>query len=101
MDVRIMRFGRRAVGLHGLQIAEHGSDAPRGEHVGSLRSTHERSDLMVCAQRRVEHSGADISGRASKKDPHASSYIIIQWMRRDTLLDFFHDVSAGRGEFLV
>src|SRR5687768_1177455 len=101
MDVRIMRFSRRTVGLHGLQIAKDGSDAPGGERVGSLRGAHERSDLMICAQRRVEYRGTDISRRSGKKDLHAGSYIIIQRMRRDTLLDFFHDVSAGRGEFLV
>jgi long-chain acyl-CoA synthetase len=56
---------------------------------------------MIRAERSIEHGRADVSCRACEKDLHEGSYIIIQPMRRDTLLDFFDDVSASRGEFLV
>jgi long-chain acyl-CoA synthetase len=49
----------------------------------------------------VEHSRADVSCRAGQKDAHESSNIIVQSMRRDTLLDFFADLAIARGEFLV
>jgi long-chain acyl-CoA synthetase len=56
---------------------------------------------MIRAESGIEHGGADVSCRAREENLHEGSYIIIQSMRRDTLLDFFSDVSARRGEFLV
>ena len=31
---------------------------------------HERGDVVSAAHERVEHGGADVTGRAREKDPH-------------------------------
>ena len=93
-----MRVSRCAVRLHGLEIAEHGRDTARREDVGSLRRAYERCDLMIRTQSRIEHRGADVSCRAREEDAHEGPYIIIQSMRRDTLIDFFGDIATGRGD---
>jgi long-chain acyl-CoA synthetase len=56
---------------------------------------------MIRAQQGIEHRGADVSCRTCDENAHEAPYIIIQSMRRDTLLDFFNDVAVGRGDFLV
>jgi long-chain acyl-CoA synthetase len=56
---------------------------------------------MAAAKKRIEDSGADVSCRSRQKNAHEGAYIIIESMRRNTLLDFFFDLEKIRGEFLV
>src|SRR5262245_47139989 len=101
MNVRIESLGGGAIRLKLLQVAEQCRHAARGQRIAGLGRTHEGGDLMVGAQQRLEDSRADVSCRARQEDAHEGGYIIIDSMRRDSLLDFFGDLAATRGEFLV
>src|SRR5712691_8635174 len=70
-------------------------DAPR-----LLAVAYERGDIVSGFHQRVENRAANVTGGAGQEDPHAGVYHS-SVVARDTLIDFFHDFSRTRGEFLV
>ena len=61
---------------------------------------HERRHVVAGAHQRVEHGGADVSGRAGQEDSHGGLSLPQRGLhhnsavRRDTLIDFFDDLAA-------
>src|SRR5882724_4195872 len=74
--------------------------AARGDAPRFLVVADERRHIVAAAHERVEHRRTDVTGGACQEDPHRAVYhssLVV----RDTLIDFFGDLTAARGDFLV
>ncbi len=108
MNVAVLRF-RAALKRRGVrEIADHRAAAARGDTRRLLVVAHERRHVVAGTHQRVERGRADVSGGAGHENPHELRRLLREAafhhnsaVARDTLIDFFRDLSRARGEFLV
>src|SRR5205085_9051109 len=98
--VAVLRVDAAAERVRLFEVADHRVGAALGDAPRLLVVADERRHVVSAAHQRVEHGRADVARRARQKDPHRGGYhssLVV----RDTLIDFFADLSLARGEFLV
>src|SRR4051812_33284318 len=100
VHVAVLRVDAAAERVRLFEVANHRMGAALGNAPRLFVVADERRHVVSAAHQRVEHGRADVAGRARQKDPHRGGYhssLVV----RDTLIDFFADLSLARGEFLV
>jgi hypothetical protein len=70
VNVAVLRGGSRAIRFGIRQIADHRMSAALRDTARFLGVAYERGDVVSAAHERVEHGGADVTGRAREEDPH-------------------------------
>jgi hypothetical protein len=70
VDYGISVVDRRNVRRRGPQLADNGFDPARPKAFGLLEIAHDRRDLMIPTQQRIENGGTDVPGCAGQKNSH-------------------------------
>jgi hypothetical protein len=70
VNVAVLRLGDRPVRLGVRKIADGRMPAALRDATRLLLVADQCGDVVSAAHERVEHGGADVTGRAREKDPH-------------------------------